>query len=278
MGIQIGKFNTLRFEREEKSNLVFSLDGENIKARKSDLTQPLQPGDEADLFVYTDSSGELTATEQGPYAEIDQCGFLRVKEETTIGAFLDWGIAKDLFVPFALQKDKMKEGYYYPVYVMFDEKSQRIVGTSKISPFVNNDSLTVREGDRVTVVLCNETDMGIKAIVNDKHWGLIYRNEIFRSLEPGQRLKGFVKKIREGNKIDISLQEQGYDEVFTASLKILEKLKKTGSMPLNDKSAPDEIYDQLEMSKKVFKKAIGALYKEKKILITEKGIQLIDKK
>jgi uncharacterized protein len=278
MSIEIGKFNLLTVKEVRSAKVVMASDeGEEVIINKKNLSKEPERGDELNVFVYTDQEGNLTGTTSKPYAEVGEFAFMRVLEETTIGAFMDWGIEKDLYVPFSQQRDKMKQGFNYLIYVHFDEETGRIIGSSKVSQFIDNEAPKLKEGDEVNILICDQTDLGTKVIVENKYWGLLYRNEIFQKLKKGERTRGYIKKIREEGKLDVSLQEQGYDEIFSATLKLLKKLKEEGGfLPLTDKTEPVEIYKSVQMSKKVFKKAVGALYKEKKIALVENGIKLIE--
>ncbi len=278
MSIEIGKFNLLMVKEVKAAKVIMVSDeGEEVPISKKGLLQEPERGDELNIFVFINQEGNLAGTASKPHAEVGEFTYMKVLEETTIGAFLDWGIEKDLYVPFSQQRDKMKQGYNYLVYIYFDEESGKIVGSSKVSQFINNEDLKVKEGSEVNLLICEQTDLGTKVIVNNKHWGLLYRNEIFQKIRKGDRVKGFIKKIREEGKLDVSLQEQGYDEIFSASLKLLKKLKEEGGfLPLTDKTEPQLIYQSLQMSKKVFKKAVGTLYKEKKIELVENGIKLTE--
>lgn len=276
MSIEIGKYHLLNIRKETGIDFIFEEEGESIKLPKKDLRNNLKVGDEVNVFIYTDLNGKLVATISKPFAMVGECAYMEVKEESSIGAFMYWGIEKDLLVPFSQQKDTMREGNSYLVYVYIDEQTGRITGTSKLKRYINNEELTVKEGEKVDLLICHNTDLGTQVIVNNKHWGLLYKNEIFQKIKRGDKLKGYIKKIREEGKLDVSLQEQSYDEAISASLKILKRLKEQqGFLPITDKTDPSIIYDELQMSKKTFKKAIGALFKERRIMLEDKGIRLI---
>jgi uncharacterized protein len=276
MAIEIGKLNLLTVLDVRAANIVLTCDdGQQVMLKKRELRDVPERGSQMEVFVFTDNEGKIWGTTMRPVAELGQCAYMKVIEETKIGAFLNWGIEKDLFVPFSQQKERMREGFTYLVYILFNEDASRIIGSSKIEQFIQNENLSVKEGKEVNLLICEKSDLGVNVIVEDKHWGLLYKNEIFQKIKKGDRVKGFIKKVREDGKLDVSLQEQGYDEVFSASMKILGKLKEEGPfLPLNDKSEPGQIYNMLEMSKKIFKKAIGALYKDRKITIEDSGIRI----
>lgn len=277
MPLDLGKLNLLTVAAIEDGVVqLASSDDETISLRKKELKKEVNEGDEVEVFIYSDAKGEPVATLKRPFAQVGEAAYLKVKQESSIGAFLDWGIEKDLFVPFNQQKDKMKEGGVYLVFVFIDDETNRITGSSKVNSFIYNDDLELKEGDAVNILICDETDLGIKVIVENKYWGVLYRNEIFQPIKKGDKTKGFIKKVREDGKLDVTLQEQGYDETFTASLKIQKLLKDAGGfINLTDKSDPEAIYQALQMSKKTFKKAIGLLYKERKITIESNGIKQI---
>lgn len=277
MSIEIGKYNLLTISEETEVDFYFEEEGEIIKMPKKDTRGNFKAGDEVNVFLYTDLHGKLVATTSKPIAVVGECAYMEVKEESSIGAFLYWGIEKDLLVPFSQQKDTMREGNSYLVYIYIDDLTGRITATSKLQRYINNEELTVKEGDRVDLLVCHNTDLGTQVIVNNRHWGLLYKNEIFQKIHKGDKVKGYIKKIRPENKLDVSLQEQNYDEAVSASLKILKKLKDTGGfLPLTDKTEPGIIYNELQMSKKTFKKAVGTLFKERKIVIEESGLRLIN--
>ncbi len=231
-----------------------------------------------EVFVYVDSEDRIITTSIKPYTEVGKFAYLKVVSSDEFGAFLDWGIpTKHLFVPFKEQQTKMTAGFSYVVYTYLDEQTDRIVASSRLNRFVANESEDFKEGEKVNILVAQRTDLGFKAIIEGKCWGVLYQNEIFKPLKVGQQMTAFVKKIREDNKIDLALQAQGYvAAIGPSSQKIMEKLKASnGFLPVNDKSAPELIYDVFEMSKKLFKKSIGNLYKLKMIRIENDGIYLV---
>ena len=235
-----------------------------------------QIGDTVNVFIYLDSEDRLVATTDLPVAMVGEFARLKVVSVTSIGAFLDWGLPKDLLVPFREQQVKMEEGKSYLVFVYLDDESQRIVASSKLDKFVDNIPVDYEVGEEVDLIIAGKTDLGYKAIIDNSHWGLIFKNEVFQPLKIGDKLKGFIKNIRPDEKIDLSLEKAGYEKIDSISQSVLNKLKEAnGYLPFNDKSAPDEISVTFGISKKNFKKAIGALYKQRLIDIEEKGIKLI---
>ena len=207
---------------------------------------------------------------------MDEFGLLRVNYVNKFGAFLDWGLEKDLFVPFKEQARPMEKGKRYLVFAYIDEKTNRIVASSKTNQFLSNENLTVAEGDEVELIISHITDLGINVIINDIHKGLLYKDQVYDDIRTGDRMTGYIKTIRPDHKIDVSLQKLGYENIEPNAEKILDELRASrGFLRLNDNSHPEDIKTVLKMSKKTFKKAIGALYKEKRIEIKEDGIYLI---
>jgi len=236
-----------------------------------------EEGDEVEVFVHFDSEDRIVASTDFPKVMVDQFGYLKVVEVTSYGAFLDWGLPKDLFVPFREQTIKMEKDKSYLVRLYVDRITGRIVGTAKYKKYLNLTDVDFVVGDEVELIIANRTDLGYNAIINEAHLGILYFNEIFKPIETGDRIKGFIKKIREDGKIDLNLEKQGYEKVDPVSDELLEKLKnsKNQFLPYSDKTDPEEIKESLGISKKTFKKAIGLLYKQKRISIDEDGIRLI---
>lgn len=274
----IGKYNNLTILRLTSVGMFLGdVEGEEVLLPNKYVTDEMEIDDTIRVFVYNDSEDRPVATTETPKIIRNEFAYLQVKDVNDYGAFLDWGLLKDLFVPFREQKDRMQLGEWYIVFLYLDHKTSRLLASSKWNAFVENDRLTVKEGDEVDLLVAERTDLGFNVIVNQYHKGLIYSNEVFKNIAIGDQLKGYVKKIREENKLDISLEKQGYEKVEPTTLRILEELEKgNGFLDLSDNSEPEEISRRLEMSKKTFKKAIGALYKAGKITITPAGIQRVD--
>jgi predicted RNA-binding protein (virulence factor B family) len=215
---------------------------------------------------------------EDPAELVGMCDIFKVVSATEFGAFLDWGFPKDLFVPWVEQHRRMKEGESYIVHI-YRDKADRFAASSKLDKFLAEASADVKDGDIVDLLICDETPLGYKAVVNNAYWGLLYKQEVFQPLRYGQRLEGFVKKVRADGKIDLCLQKPGYEPVGSLSQKILAHLKASGgSSPLTDKTPPEEIYQLFGVSKKKFKMAVGLLYKERAIAIEKSGIKLVQKK
>jgi predicted RNA-binding protein (virulence factor B family) len=230
------------------------------------------------MFVYADREERLRATTQKPYATVGQFATLQVVANSSSGAYLDWGLKKDLLVPNKEQHAKMEEGKSYVVFVFLDKKTNRITASSKLDKFLSLQPPNYDEGEEVDLFICEKTDLGYKVVVNNAHWGIVYKNEVFQKLRIGQQLKGYIKKIREDLKIDISLQQSGYQRVGNISQNILKTIKnRGGSIAITDKSPAEDIYSLFGVSKKTFKKAIGALYKKRLITIDTNRIKLARK-
>lgn len=274
--IQIGQYHTLKATRETKSGLYLSdAEGQEILLPGKYIPKNIKTGDEISVFIYKDSEDRLVATTQHPKITLHQFAYLQVKAVNAYAAFVDWGLEKDLFVPYKEQPQKLIADKYYVFYLYIDEQTDRLVASANVKRFLNNENLTVQAGDEVELLIWESTDLGYNVIVNNLYKGLIYKNELFTSIEIGERRKGYIKKIREENKLDIQLQKSGYENVEPNAAKIIAQLKANhGFLPLHDNSAPEDITRQLEMSKKTFKKAIGLLYKQQLIQLTENGIYL----
>ncbi len=233
--------------------------------------------DTVEAFIYLDSEDRIIATTEKPYAKVGEFAFLKAVSVARMGAFLDWGLSKDLFVPFREQKQEMEVGKSYLVFVYFDFDSKRIAASAKIEKFLDNTIPDYTEGQEVDLIIINESDLGFNAIVNQNHTGVIYKNEVFQPLAKGDRLKGYIKKIRDDEKIDLILQKPGYEKVDSVSQSILDVLRQNnGYLAVTDKSEPEQIYSLFQISKKTFKKAIGGLYRDRLILIEDDGIRLRD--
>jgi uncharacterized protein len=232
--------------------------------------------DELEVFIFFDSEDRIVASTDFPKVMADEFGYLKVVSVTPFGAFLDWGLPKDLLSPFREQAEKMEQDKSYLVRVYVDHTTGRIVASSKINKYLNKEEIDFFEGNEVDLIISNKTDLGYNAIINGKHLGVLYFNEVFKPIKTGDKIKGFIKKIRDDKKIDLSLEKQGYDKVDPVSLEILEKLKANNNfLPYSDKTDPELIKTELGISKKTYKKAIGLLYKNKLITIEEDGIRLI---
>lgn len=235
----------------------------------------IEEGSSVEVFLYLDSEDRLIATTETPYTTVGQFALLAVKESNRIGAFLDWGLPKDLFVPHREQLEPMQAGNSYWVYVYIDDKTERIVATSKISKYLSHDAPQFAEGDKVQCLVHSLTERGYVLIVQGSHWGIIYSNELFEKLDIGSSIEAYVHTIRDDFKIDLRLQKSGFIKTNDSKTTILQLLQASGGfLPLHDKSLPEEIYAATAMSKKTFKMTIGMLYKEGYISIEPQGIRL----
>jgi uncharacterized protein len=276
--IHIGKTNTLTVLRETAVGLYLGDDEKNeVLLPNSYKKAGYKIKDRINVFIYKDSEDRLIATPQIPYAEIYSFAFLRVTSIGEVGAFLDWGLEKDLFMPFSEQKNNMEEGEsYVVVYIYLDELTQRIIASAKIDNFISNEHLLVEAGDEVNLVVFEESPLGYSCIIDGKHRGLLYRNDVYKEVQIGDELTGYIKNIRQDNLIDLSLQKPGFQNVLSSTDVILEYLHhNNGYTNLNDKSSPEEIAKQFSMSKATFKKSIGVLYRHRKVLIKEDGVYLV---
>ncbi len=273
---EIGKINNLEIVKEVDFGVY--LDGEEdgeILLPKRYVPEGAGIGDVLEVFIYLDSEDRIIATTEKPLATAGEFAFLEVVAVTPFGAFLNWGLPKDLLVPFREQWQKMEVGRSFMVYIYLDHETKRIVASSKVEKFLDNLPVEFEVGEEVDLMIFGETELGYKAIVDDISTGILYKNEVFQTVKTGQLLKGYVKKIRDDEKIDLSLQKPTVGRFDEFTEKVLSFLKENdGSMPLTDKSPPEVIYETFGMSKKNFKKAIGALYKKRMIIIDEGTIRL----
>jgi len=275
--IKLGEYNTLTILRDTDPGLYLGDEEENVVL----LPHKYKPDnfeieDEIEVFVYLDNEERPIATTLDPFVTLNSFGYLCCSDVSDYGAFMDWGLEKQLFVPFKEQARPMKAGNWYIIYLYLDDLTNRLVGSSKTNRFVQNDTLTVKAFEEVNILVTHLTEKGANVIINGIHKGLIYIDDIFEDIRTGDRMKAYVKKIREDNKIDIVLQTPGYRSIEPNANFILEELKAAGGfLALHDKSDPDTIKNELGMSKKSFKKAVGTLYRDKQIILKDDGIELI---
>ncbi|WP_136480915.1 CvfB family protein [Cognatitamlana onchidii] len=275
--IKLGQINTLEIMRETNHG-IYLIDEEDNEVLLPNryVPQSFKIWDKLDVFVYLDNEERPVATTETPYVKCNDFALLRCNQVTEYGAFLDWGLVKELFCPFKEQAFKMKPGGWYLVYCYLDEKTERLVASSKTNRFLDNKELTVEPFEEVDLIVSHPSEIGMNVIVNKKHSGIIYKDNIFRDLSVGDKVKGIVKKIRPGNKLDIALGQIGYRNIEPNAERILKELQdNSGFLGLNDKSSPEDIKEVMQMSKKNFKKAIGALYKQRQIEIKPEGIYLV---
>lgn len=275
--MHLGQYNTLTILRFTAPGAYLGDDEDNVVLLPTKyLTPELEIGNEIEVFLYLDSEDRLVATTEKPFIELNSFAFLKVKEVTHFGAFLDWGLEKDLLVPFKEQSLKMEEEKWYLVYLYLDEATQRLVASAKVKRYFEMEHIMVQEMDEVDLLICDTTELGKNVVVNDTYSGLIYKNDIIRPLKRGERCKGYVTKVREDGKLDISLEIPGFQKVEPNAQNILQYLQKNGGkLRLTDKSDPDEIREVIGMSKKTFKQAVGNLYKQRLIEIHPDHIALV---
>jgi predicted RNA-binding protein (virulence factor B family) len=275
--VKIGEYNTLKVIRMVDFGVYLDDENEGILLPKRFVPENTKIGDELKVFVYHDSENRVIATTQHPMGVVGDIVLLKAVTVTRQGAFLDWGLMKDIFVPTSKQLSGMRTGGEYLVKIYIDEQTGRVAATEKIESFLSNDDLTVKEKDEVQLIVYRRTDIGYVVIINSKHTGVLHFNEIYRNIRVGDSFKGFIKAIREDNKIDVAAGTSGYKRVEDEGDKILRLLQENnGYLPYHDKSDPEEIYSFFGMSKKTFKMTTGNLYKQKKIELTKTGIKLIE--
>lgn len=278
--IKMGDYNDLQVIEEVDFGVYLGIPGdgpadEKVLLPKKHVPEGTKIGDMLKVFIYRDSSDRIIATTLNPKAKVGEFAYLMVKDVNSQGAFLDWGLEKDLFVPFREQKTKMIEGNSYVVWIYVDDKTGRITATTKINNYLNLKPVDVNPGDEVDLLVYKIMDIGAGVIVNNAFQGLVYKNDIYQDIFVGDRLKGYVLKVRDDDKLDITIRKPGFSKVLDAKQQIIEKLEaNNGFLFLHDKSSAEEIYHVLHMSKRSFKEAIGMLYKEKVIDIMDTGIRL----
>ena len=276
--LQLGKYNRLEVIKELDFGMYLNgFDGEEILTPRVYIPEGTAIGQFLDVFIYRDSEDRLIATTLKPFATVGEFAYLKVKDVSKLGVFLDWGLMKDLLVPFGEQLSKMGVGRSYLVYIYVDEETQRIVASAKIDKFLPNDDTKTFENNQMVEILPYEyTDLGIKVLIDKCKTGVLYKNEIFKDVTLGEFTFGYIKKIREDGKIDISLVKQGFDRIDNIKQQIKTALdNQNGFLPFTDKTDAEVIYKNLQMSKKDFKKAIGGLLKDRVISIKEDGIYII---
>ena len=276
MSIELGKFNVLEVVKTVDFGVY--LDGEEegeILLPTRYVPEECNIGDFLNVFLYLDNEERLIATTLTPLVQVGEFACLEVSWVNQFGAFLNWGLMKDLFVPFREQKMKMLVGKKYVIHAHIDEDSYRIVASAKVDKYLSKELPAYQPNDEVSILIWQKTDLGFKAIVENEFSGLLYDSEIFQHLQTGMQLKAFVKQVREDGKIDLMLQKPGFEKIDDFSDKLLSYIKENGgSIQLNDKSPAEEIYDAFQVSKKTFKKAVGDLYKKRLIVIEANGIRL----
>lgn len=274
--MQIGRTQTLKISEKNNSGwMLESETGETAFMSKVFIRDEKEIGDEIEVFVYQDDH-KLKATTETPLAEVGEFAVMSCVQSLPSGAFMDWGIIKDLFIPYKQQKSKILEGKRYLVNLYIDEELELITGTTKFKRNPQYQDVPFRKGDKVELIMMNESELGWNVVINKKYLGLIYASDVYKKVYPLSEEEGYIKEIREDGKIDVSLQPQGFENIDEFKQKILNRLEQNfGLLHLSDKSSPEEIKDELQMSKKNFKKALGGLYKDKIVDILDDKIKLV---
>lgn len=277
MDIELGKYNVLEVVKEVDFGMYLDggEEGEILLPARY-VPEGCKPGDELNVFIYLDNEERMVATTLTPLVQVGQFACLEVAWVNQYGAFLNWGLMKDLFVPFREQKMKMQVGNKYVIHAHLDDESYRIVASAKVDRYLSKERAAYEPGREVDILIWQKTDLGFKAIIENKYSGLLYESEVFRPLHAGMTMKAYVKQVREDDKIDLILQEPGPGKVGDFSKSLLEYIRENGGrLAFSDKSPAEEIYDTFGVSKKTFKKAVGDLYKKHMILLQEDGIVLV---
>ena len=274
--MQIGEYNTLEILRSTKVGLFLGDGTNDVLLPNKYVPKEFQIGDSLTVFVYLDHEERPVATTLQPYVKLNEFAHLKVNYINKFGAFLNWGLEKDLFVPFKEQARPMEEGKRYLVYCFMDDKTNRLVASSKTQQFLDKEEANYTNGEEVDLIISHISDAGINVIINEKHRGLAYANEVYGDIKPGLRMKGYIKQVRPDGKLDVSLRKLGVEAIEPSAQVILDELQANkGFLGLHDNSHPEDIKTVLKMSKKTFKKAIGTLYKQKLIEIKDDGIYLL---
>lgn len=275
-----GLYHTLRVNRISDFGLYLADEEDNeVLLPNRYVSMEMKEGDEITVFIYHDSEDRLVATTEKPYATVGTVAFLKVVDKTIHGAFLDWGLpAKDLFLPNRNTVGRLEPGKKYVVYLYTDNITGRVVASMNLGSFIKNNELEdIQPRKEVEIILASESPIGYRVVINNKYWGMLYRNQVFRPVKVGDRMNAFIAKITEDNRIDVNLQQQGYDQIKKSADDLENILRSAGgSLPVNDDTDPEEVYRLTEMSKKTFKRAVGYLMKQSRVTMTEKGITLTD--
>jgi predicted RNA-binding protein (virulence factor B family) len=273
--LKIGSYNELVVDSEVEFGLYLHSDDERILLPQKYAPEDLKVGDTIDVFVYTDSEDRPIATTLKPNGVVGDFVYMEAKDVTSFGTFMDWGLEKDLLVPKSEQQDRMVPGKKYLIKVLLDEKTDRVYGTNKISVNCDKDLTELNELQKVDLLIHSQTNIGIMAVINNRYFGMMYLNETYKELSVGERVTGYIMRLREDGKIDLTLKKPGYNSVSGSAETILAKLQDAGGeLPFHDKSDPDDIKRTFSMSKKEFKKAIGGLLKHGLIEIEKTGIKI----
>ena len=275
--MKIGEYNTLRILRLTTVGAYLGDEEDNdVLLPNKYLTHEMSVGEDIEVFLYKDSEDRLVATTEKPYITLNEFAYLRVKEVTPFGAFLDWGLEKDLLVPFREQTTKLEEDKYYLIYLKLDTETNRLVATAKTNKYFSVDTSEIEINKEVEILICESFDLGVKIVIEGKFLGIVYHNDVTRKLRRGDYTIGYVYNIREDGKLDVRLEKSGYEKIEPNSERLLALINnRNGVLYLTDKSDPDDIRETVGMSKKTFKKAVGNLYKQKKIRINPDSLEAL---
>ena len=272
--LEIGNFHRLEILKEDKGLILDGLNLNKILLPKEEIPQDYKIGEKIRVFLYRDSTNKIVATFKKPYIFLEGFAYLKVVDVNRHGAFLEWGLDKNLFLPFPEQKKRVEVDKYYIVKMLLDNRD-RLIASTIIDDFVGNEELTVSEGDLVNIIVYRVTDLGYLSIINNEHYGIFYKNEVFKPLNVGDQFKAYIKKIRKDNKIDLSINNPSITRFDEFTDIVLKRLKDEKILNFTDKATPELIYQEFQMSKKNFKKAVGALYKKRLIKIEKNKIILL---
>jgi predicted RNA-binding protein (virulence factor B family) len=276
--IDIGRFNSLEIIETRSNGLLLDAGRALTLLLPIDqVSRGYQTGERIDVFIYLTADGQPAATTTSPLAEVGQVAWLEIVDVTEVGAFAHWGLPRDLFIPFAEQQYPLRKGKHVLLWIYLDNQG-RIAGSTRVDHWITDSATGVEVGQEVALVIADQTELGLKAVVNHHSWGLLYGNELFRKLSKGQRVTGYIKRIRADNKIDLSLETPGFSKgrIEIVENQIMQQLEASnGQMALTDKSPPETIYATFGVSKKVFKQALGALYKQRRITLNADGVTLV---
>lgn len=275
--MEVGSFISVHISQQNSSNWIgVDNENQNINLPKIYCKNEFKIGDKVDVFVDLNDENEFIGVPFKPYALVNQVAYLKAVDVNSSGAYMDWGAHRELLIPYSMQEKSIEENKKYLCFIYADRTTGKLLGSTKLKKFIENEELTVTEREKVIVTVVNPSDLGYNVIVNHKHYGLIYYSDVFTNLNEGDVLEAYVKTVREDKKLDIVIQKPGHEAIESTSKKILDYLKKNnGVLNLGDKSDPDDIYHTLQMSKKIFKKALGSLYKQRLVILEDFCTKLI---
>ncbi|MEY5041923.1 MAG: hypothetical protein RLZZ414_1476 [Bacteroidota bacterium] len=275
--MEVGSFINVHISQQNSSNWIgVDNENQNINLPKIYCKNEFKIGDKVDVFVDLNDENEFIGVPFKPYALVNQVAYLKAVDVNSSGAYMDWGAHRELLIPYSMQEKSIEENKKYLCFIYADRTTGKLLGSTKLKKFIENEELTVTEREKVIVTVVNPSDLGYNVIVNHKHYGLIYYSDVFTNLNEGDVLEAYVKTVREDKKLDIVIQKPGHEAIEPTAQKILDYLKKNnGVLNLGDKSDPDDIYHTLQMSKKIFKKALGSLYKQRLVILEDFCTKLI---